>query len=831
MVTLEWAVHTNVGYRVLKHRVYWGTANGTWEFNETLDGTSMGSEYPGLTNGVRYYFGVAAVNSMGEGPMSIVSAVPQVPPSAPRSFTLGSGDGNVSISWESPLTTGGFLAGYCLLRGVAPADLGFIHRCDATTLSYLDRNVTKGQKYYYAVFAFNDAGNGTRAFKDITPFTPSGPPTSFKLVPGDRNISLGWEPPEDTGGLPISGYMVHIRDGRTNEERVVELPGPTSLAYVDRRVENGARYLYRVAAIAGDEEGEPTMELAVVPFGSPGAPSGLAAHAQDLQVRLEWTAPPDNGRPITHYVIYWGTVPSALANVLEIGNVTSHTQVVGENGVMYYFQVVAKNEAGEGERSGEAWAVPLGVPGAVRGLMSTVSEGGVGLSWDLPAITGGASQLVYHLTRVDPDGRTVVIGDVVGGTTYVDATAVAGSTYTYNVIASNALAAGPPEEVEVEFVLPPSSVTGLAASAGDARIELRWAPPASDGGREITAYFIYRRGSVGDFVRINWTLMLNYTDDDVMVGTEYSYYVTARNDRNESVQSTVVSERAIAHPGPVIGLQAAYRAGGVELQWLTPSAPWGATPTGYAVLRGTNTTARLILAEVGLNLSYRDETVEGGVTYYYWVIARSAIGDGDTGDAVAVPPPSVPAVSYVWLAALVAIVIAALLAMVIVYRRRARAAPREVPTVHIVEEVLVVLRDGRLIADSARDEARGRDAEVMTGMLTAIQGFAKDGLERGGALESIKYEENSILMVSGTRLYVAAVIYGVPDDALRGVMEETVRQLEATYGEIIDGWDGDLSVFAGVSEAVRPLVERTRNVTREDVQAAGAAPGETDITP
>jgi hypothetical protein len=31
-----------------------------------------------------------------------------------------------------------------------------------------------------------------------------------------------------------------------------------------------------------------------------------------------------------------------------------------------------------------------------------------------------------------------------------------------------------------------------------------------------------------------------------------------------------------------------------------------------------------------------------------------------------------------------------------------------------------------------------------------------------------------------------------------------------------------------VSEAVQPLVERTRNVTREDVQAAGAAPGETE---
>jgi len=135
------------------------------------------------------------------------------------------------------------------------------------------------------------------------------------------------------------------------------------------------------------------------------------------------------------------------------------------------------------------------------------------------------------------------------------------------------------------------------------------------------------------------------------------------------------------------------------------------------------------------------------------------------------------------------------------------------------------LRDGRLVATSGREEGRSRDPQLMTGMLTAIQGFAKEGLERGGALRSISYEDNTILMASGERLYVATVVFGQPDDALRGVIEETVRELEAAYGDIIDAWDGDLSVFAGVVDVIRPIVERTRHVTREDVRAAGAAPG------
>ena len=75
------------------------------------------------------------------------------------------------------------------------------------------------------------------------------------------------------------------------------------------------------------------------------------------------------------------------------------------------------------------------------------------------------------------------------------------------------------------------------------------------------------------------------------------------------------------------------------------------------------------------------------------------------------------------------------------------------------------------------------------------------------------------------------VVFGQPDDELRGVIEETVRELERAYGDIIDGWDGDLSVFAGAADVISPIVERTRHVTREDVRAAGTAPREDGAGP
>jgi len=188
----------------------------------------------------------------------------------------------------------------------------------------------------------------------------------------------------------------------------------------------------------------------------------------------------------------------------------------------------------------------------------------------------------------------------------------------------------------------------------------------------------------------------------------------------------------------------------------------------------------------------------------------------------------VPFTTWVALALIVVVVI--LGAVLVIYMRRRSAAAAGVPTVHIVEEVLVVLGDGRLIGASWREDSRSKDADLMSGMLVAIQGIAREGLERGGMLRSIKYEDNTIVMAGGQMLYMAAVVYGNPDAALPEVLEATVGQLEATYAPVIETWDGDPSVFAGIEDVLRPIVDTTKDVTREDVQRAGAAPREVELS-
>ena len=826
---VSWNAHTNIGYRVKEYRLYLGLRQDNMDIVRRMDDSITRYELTGLTNGRTYYVGLSIVNSVGEGEMSVVAVRPIGLPSAPRSLAFASGDGTVNISWAPPLDTGGSVLGYHLLRGPTKTSLQWMLSTNATTLAHWDGNVTKGTTYWYGIIAFNEVGNGSMTIGSCMPWSAPGPPANLRLEELDKSVLVTWDVPLDTGGSLLNGYRVYRGDALDNMSRVIERDNAT-FSYSDLSLTNGVRYCYYVTAFTADRESVPSEVVWASPYGLPPRPTGLVAVAGNLQLNLAWSPPStDNGRPITNYVIRWGTSPGALTNTVQIDNMTLHIQVVPENGVTYFFQVAAVNLRGMGLFSAEASAVPMGTLGRIAALRAEVVAEGVMLTWEPPTETGGAKSLTYIVQRMGPEPAFREIGQVRDALEFLDNTTIAGVTYSYRVAASTPAGPGPYEEVNITVVLPPSLIDTLTATAGDGVIELRWSPPASDGGSNITAYFILKRGPEGSYAQLTWTLMNNHTDREVIAGSTYTYYVVARNGRFNGTDWREASVTAVTHPGPVGNLRLTYTEGAVELSWLPSTKQGAARTTGYIILRGLKASELKPIAEVGPITFYRDGTVEKGNRYYYQVVAKSDIGPGDPSGVqdIAFGVLGVIKTAY-WplLVALVALV--AVGALAVAYRRRVRAAAGA-PTVHIVEEVLVVLRDGRLIADFARDDAKTKDADLMSGMLVAIQGIAREGLERGGMLRSINYEDNTILMASVTRLYVAAVIYGQPDDALRGALEETARQLEATYGDIIDGWDGDLSVFAGVGEAVRPLVERTRNVTREDVRAAGAAPRETEV--
>ena len=106
-VTLTWgAPSDNGGYAIDAYKVETSTNQTTWTVATTLPGTVSGTAITGLTNSQRYYFKVTPHNLAGDGNPSSVSAIPSLPPTAPRNATAVSSSfpSDCAVSLSTQLT-------------------------------------------------------------------------------------------------------------------------------------------------------------------------------------------------------------------------------------------------------------------------------------------------------------------------------------------------------------------------------------------------------------------------------------------------------------------------------------------------------------------------------------------------------------------------------------------------------------------------------------------------------------------------------------------------------------------------------------------------------
>jgi fibronectin type 3 domain-containing protein len=78
----------------------------------------------------------------------------------------------------------------------------------------------------------------------------------------------------------------------------------------------------------------------------------------------------------------------------------------------------------------------------------------------------------------------------------------------------------------------------------------------------------------------------------------------------------------------------------ITLNWAAPASNGGASVTNYNVYKGTVAGAETLLATLGNVLSYTDNAVTNGQTYYYRVSAVNTVGESAKSNTI----PATPAV-------------------------------------------------------------------------------------------------------------------------------------------------------------------------------------------
>ena len=135
-------------------------------------------------------------------------------------------------------------------------------------------------------------------------------------TPGDQSALVTWTAPLDNGGTPIVGFDVSVYDEfGALIDGLGGTAGPTDTSFEVTGLDNGTAYQFAVAAVNSAGTG-PLSGLAgpVTPVSAPNAPTDVTAVPVDVQtagfdngvVTVSWTAPDDNGSPITGYTVRFG---------------------------------------------------------------------------------------------------------------------------------------------------------------------------------------------------------------------------------------------------------------------------------------------------------------------------------------------------------------------------------------------------------------------------------------------------------------------------------------------------------------------------------------------
>jgi hypothetical protein len=182
-------------------------------------------------------------------------------------------------------------------------------------------------------------------------------------------------------------------------------------------------------------------------------------------------------------------------------------------------------------------ATPTGPPTAPTGLIATVGNQQVTLTWN--AATPGV--ILYNIKRAtDPMGTFEAAGTS-SSTSFTDTASgaglVNGTTYYYKVSALNSVEGPDSAVVNATPVAPPTTPpntpTGLTAVPGDQRVVLTWTATAGAASYSVKRY----NAASGNYVTLGSVTGPAALDLQVVNGTAYTYVVSAANAAGESANS------------------------------------------------------------------------------------------------------------------------------------------------------------------------------------------------------------------------------------------------------------------------------------------------------
>ena len=190
---------------------------------------------------------------------------------------------------------------------------------------------------------------------------PPGAPRNLTATPGNQEVTLSWEPPDDNGNAPATRYRIEWRVDGKDYDRWSQWGTSRSTTYTTNDQANGVKYIFRVKAENGNGNsygpyGPASGEVSATP--TSGSAVDLAtpvlSDTETLHhgmVRLDWEDIEDAGWYVVQYYHVeggeWLDLPAAGVDIAFHGS----SAVVSNLHGLSWLRVRAMSCAGESEWS------------------------------------------------------------------------------------------------------------------------------------------------------------------------------------------------------------------------------------------------------------------------------------------------------------------------------------------------------------------------------------------------------------------------------------------------------------------------------------------------
>ncbi len=641
-VVLSWSAPVNTGWTPLtSYEVQYSADGKAWTPFKYAPSLARTVAVTGLTNGIFYYFKVAAVNIAGTGAFTTLTtpAAPMALAAPPSRVTAAPGNGLVSVGWPRPVSDGGsvitdYQVQYSSTNGSSWVTFP---RPLSSALSTTVTGLNNGTSYVFRVSAINSLG--------ASPFSPVSAPTTPRTTPdaatapvatpGSARATISWQAPLSDGGGAIKDYLVQYSLNGSTWMKASDPVSASTTATVVGLID-GKSYIFRVIALNAIGSGPPSpASNAVTPRSVPGAPRSLGGAPGDGSASLGWAEPSDGGASITDYLVELSSDGGTSWTPFDDGlSTTPAAKVTGlTNGLSYKFRVAAVNAAGTGPFSTPAGVVVDPVAAAPYNITGVSRSGSVLVSWTAP-VQAGATVVDYSVIFSSDGGSTwTPYSDSISTSQF---SLVEGLTnlesYSFKIAAVTPYGVGPYSTPGGPFIphAEAGAPVGLAAAPGNKSADLSWSAPVDASGFPATSYVVSRTIGTGS----SWTVLatisaptVSYLATGLTNGISYTFKVQA--DNGSGGGSSYVTVTPGVFPGTPTALAGTAGNAQVSLSWTAPTSTGGAPIYDYVVQYSTDGTSWISFAD-GTS-STTSATVTGlvnGTPYTFRVAATTSTGTG-----------------------------------------------------------------------------------------------------------------------------------------------------------------------------------------------------------